>query len=225
MIEQISLHHHIQKHILQPLMYKSEARFSELKPPRIDTNLFTYHLKQLLSQGLIKKTERLYALSTLGLGYVDRISTETGAVRRQPKIISMLVVQNSEGQVLLQKRTKQPYINSWTLPYGKVHSEDTSILIGGRREALEKLGLNNQTMRHVGDAYIRVHSDETVLSSTVAHIFRFESDEVVEADSIMWVEPLDLRRMRLAPAVEEIVTRTFFGDDHFFAEFDCTWQS
>lgn len=221
----MSLHHHIQKHIVQTLMYKSEARFSELRPPRTDTNLFTYHLKHLLAQGLIKKTERLYTLSPLGLSYVDRISGETGSIRRQPKIISMLVVQNSDGQVLVQKRTKQPYIDCWTLPYGKVHIEDESIAVGAQREASEKLGLTNQSLRHVGEAYIRVYSDEVILSSTLAHVFRFESDDICESDSIMWVEPLDLAKLRLAPAVEDIVTRTFFGDDHFFAEFDCSWQN
>lgn len=35
----------------------------------------------------------------------------------------------------------------------------------------------------------------------------------------MWVKPLDLGKQLLAPAVEHIVTRAFFGDTFFFEEF------
>lgn len=224
MIEHASLHHHIQKHIVRVLMYKDRARFSELRPSGVDTNLFTYHLKQLIKEGYLKKVDTLYTLSSFGLSYVDRISSETGSIRRQPKIISMLVVQNSDGQVLLQKRTKQPYIDCWTLPYGKTHIDDDSILVGASREVGEKPGLSDQVLRHVGDGYIRVYGGGAILSSTLVHVFRFETDDISEDDSTMWVEPLKLSALRLAPAVEAIVTRCFFGDDHFFAEFDCIWN-
>lgn len=130
----------------------------------------------------------------------------------------MLLIQDGYGNVLLQKRTKQPYIDTWTLPYGKVHIDDESVVAGASREAHEKLGLE-VTPRHVGDAYIRVLVDGEILSSTFVHICRFELDSCPETDTIRWCAPLKLRNYELAPAVEQIVSRSFFGDDFFFDEY------
>lgn len=215
--------HHIQKYIIGVLMYRQFARFSDLRPPRTDTNLSTYHLKVLISGGYVEKTDRGYTLSQNGIKYVDRVSENKMTVRTQPKIITMLVVQNSDGDVLLQKRTKQPYIDAWTLPYGKLHVDDSQISSAARREAQEKLGLDDQSVIHAGEAYIRVHQRGELLSSTLAHIFRFNRDDIKLNDNLMWIQPHKLVKLRLAPAVESIVARTFFNDDHFFEEFDVDW--
>ncbi len=225
MIESVSVTHHIQKHILDVLMYQAKARFSELRPPRTDTNLFTYHLNALVKSGMVSKVEGGYKLSTAGLSYVDRVSTEKKTIRTQPKIVTMLVVQNSEGDVLLQRRTKQPYIDTWTLPYGKLHVEDTSTLEAAQREAQEKLGLVLQKMEHAGDCYIRVTYGEELLSTTLAHIFRFYTDAVKASDELAWARPHKLDQYTLAPAVEEIMTRTFFKDPFYFEEFEVDWYS
>jgi ADP-ribose pyrophosphatase YjhB (NUDIX family) len=151
------------------------------------------------------------------------VSTEKVTIRTQPKIINMLVVQNSNGDILLQKRDKQPYINAWTLPYGKLHIDDTTIEIAAMREAKEKLGLENQPLTHIGDAYIRVYNDTELLSTTLAHLFRFNSDEIIGSDVLTWARPHKLSQYRLAPAVEEIAVRSFFNDPYFFEEYDVQW--
>jgi len=224
MFEQRALQHHIQKFIIGILIHRKYARFSELRPPKTDTNLFSYHLKVLIKEKWIDKTEEGYTLSKNGLAYVDRVSLEKLNIRSQAKIITMLLIQNSEGDVLVQQRRKQPYIDTWTLPYGKTHIDDYSIEMSARRESLEKLNYAPSVIRHVGDAYIRVKTDGEILSSTLVHIFRFETDNIVESDSIKWVQPLKLLRLNLAPAVEDIVSRSFFGDEHFFVEFTHDWE-
>ncbi|MFZ1301716.1 MAG: NUDIX hydrolase [Candidatus Microsaccharimonas sp.] len=223
MFEQKSLQHHIQKYIIGVLIHKKYARFRDLRPPKTDTNLFSYHLKVLIKENWVEKNDNGYTLSKNGLAYVDRVSIEKLNIRSQPKIITMLLIQNSEGDVLIQKRSKQPYIDTWTLPYGKTHIDDVSIEVGARRESLEKLNYSPEHIRHAGDAYIRVRTDGELLSTTLAHIFRFETDDIVGNESIQWAQPLKLLRLNLAPAVEEIVSRTFFGDEHFFAEFTHDW--
>lgn len=225
MIESISVTHHIQKFIIDVLMYSKVARFRDLRPPRTDTNLFSYHLKTLVKMGIVDKVEGGYALSPTGLSYVDRVSTEKKAIRTQPKIITMLVIQNSDGDVLLQRRTKQPYIDTWTLPYGKLHVEDASVKQAAQREALEKLGLEAQDMEHAGDCYIRVHSDGTLLSTTLAHVFRFYNDDIKTNDNLVWARPHKLNQYDIAPAVEAVMTRTFFKDSFYFEEYDVDWYS
>jgi ADP-ribose pyrophosphatase YjhB (NUDIX family) len=223
MIESVSIIHHIQKFIIDVLMYQKVARFRDLRPPRVDTNLFSYHLNSLVKLGMVKKVEGGYALSTMGLSYVDRVSTEKKTIRTQPKIISMLVIQNSKGDVLLQHRKKQPYIDTWTLPYGKLHVEDISVKEAAQREAYEKLGLKDQAMEHAGDCYIRVHSESGLLSTTLAHVFRMYTDAIETNDNLVWARPHKLSSFELAPAVEEVMTRTFFKDAFYFEEYDANW--
>jgi len=225
MIEQSIIIHHIQKYIIDVLMFQEVARFRDLRPPKVDTNLFSYHLKLLIKNDIVKKTTAGYALSTNGLAYVDRVSVVSKAVRTQPKIITMLVVQNSEGEVLLWRRKRQPYINAWTLPYGKLHTEDESIEAAVQRELSEKLLLAGQDVRHAGDCYIHVTTQGQQLSTTLAHVFRFERDDIDLGDNLIWVKPHRLAEYKLAPAVEQIIARSFFNDPHFFEEFYEDWDS
>lgn len=216
--------HHIQKHIISVLIHQKFARFRDLRPPRVDTNLYSYHLKTMQKAGWIEKTPEGYTLTQEGLAYVDRVSLKKLNVRSQPKIISMLVIQNSDGDVLLLRRTKQPYIDTWTLPYGKTHIDDMSLLDGAKREWHEKLGDESPAMQHAGDCYIRVVRENQILSTTLAHVFYAESDNVVMNEKLVWVRPHKLSQYSLAPAVEQIVARTFFRDPYFFEEFTENWQ-
>jgi len=224
MIDLATINHHIQKHIISVLMYTAVARFSELRPPKTDTNLFSYHLKALLKLGMVHKVEGGYTLSATGLSYVDRVSTQKNVIRMHPKIISMLLIQNSDGDVLLQRRNKQPYINAWTLPYGKIHVDDTSLLQAAQREAKEKLGIEQQSLRHIGSCYIRVHIEDAILSTTVANVFAFNSDDIQTSRDLIWARPHKLDQYLLAPAVQGIVARGFFNDPFFFEEFEEEWQ-
>lgn len=223
MIEQ-EVSHHIQKHILAVLYRQKVGRFRDLRKSNVDTNLFSYHLKLLVKGRMVKKTTDGYTLDERGLAYVDRISEKSMNVRTQPKIVTMLVVQNSNGDILLQRRTKQPYIDTWTLPYGKLHIDDASTAAAAAREAYEKLGIKNAPVAYAGDCYIRVKIDGEILSSTLVHVFRFASDDIAETDTIHWARPHKLDQYDLAPAVEQIVARAFFRDPVFFEEFTVDWQ-
>jgi len=245
MFEQDDIHHHIERSILGYLMSHEFARFRDLRPENVETNLFSYHLKLLQKADYVTKQPEGYTLSRRGLVYVDRVNAEKMRVRTQPKIITMLLVQDGYGKVLIQRRSKQPYINTWTLPYGKLHIDDISVLDAARRESLEKLEFDPHKLRHVGDCYITVMNGQrtvqpvdsqgdlqedatihintksvpVVETRTLAHMVRFETDAITATDTLQWVDPLELVKLRLAPAVEQIVTRAFFGDTFFFEEF------
>lgn len=220
MFDKNPINHHIQKHIIGVLIHQKYARFRDLRPPRTDTNLYSYHLKVLQKDGWVVKVDEGYTLSEKGLVYVDRVSIKKLNIRSQPKIISMLVVQNNDGDVLLQKRTKQPYIDTWTLPYGKAHIDDKSTLASAVREWKEKLGTTPpQDITHAGDCYIRIVHEGEILTSTLAHVFYACSNMVVANENVQWARPHKLAQYDLAPAVEQIVARTFFRDPFFFEEY------
>ncbi len=215
--------HRIQKHIISVLVHHRIARFRDMRPPSTDSNLYSYHLGVLLKSSVVEKTEGGYTLSKKGIAYIDRVSMMTPEAGLQPKIITMFVVQNSEGQVLLLRRRRHPFIDTWSLPNGKVHDADASIADSARREAREKLGLVDQPMTHAGECYIRTLSDGQVVMGTLAHIWKFNSDDIVPNENMQWVKPHRLNEMELAPAVESIVARTFFNDPHFFEEYEENW--
>lgn len=216
--------HHIQRHIIGRLARVDMARFRDLRPPQTDSNLYAYHLKSLVRDGYVEQDEAGYRLTPFGLSYVDTMSLESLTPRIQPKIITMMVIQDGYGQVLLQKRDKQPFINSWTLIYGKTHMNDKSVLHAAYRETKEKTGLDGLSLSHSGDAYLHVTQHGQPVSTTLAHIFYAETDEVVESDDLMWCDPAKLGRLDLAPCVEAIVARTFFRDPFFFEEFHENWR-
>ncbi len=223
MIEQNDIIHHIQKHIISALMLMKYAKFSNLRPKNVDTNLFNYHLKILQKRGFIIKSELGYTLDKKGILYIDRVSTSTLKVRTQPKIIVMLVIQNSNGDILLHRRIRQPFTDQLTLPNGKLHIDDETLCEAARREAFEKLAIETVDPRHVGDCYIRIKDGSETVMSTLAHVFRFEYDEIVLTENLKWIRPHKIDQYDLAPAVEKIVTRSFFNDPFFFEEFVETW--
>jgi ADP-ribose pyrophosphatase YjhB (NUDIX family) len=218
--EQPDIKHHIQKHILGVLLRQRTARFRDMRAPKTDTNLYSYHLTQLLKSGLVKKTDEGYTLDTAGLVYTDHLNADKMFVRQQPKIVTMLVIQNSDGDTLLQRRTKQPYIDMWTLPNGKLHIDDSSLSAAAQREASEKLGVQDLEITHAGDCYVRVHHGDTIMTVTLVHVFRVYRDNIETDENTIWVQPHKLHNMELAPGVEEIIARTFFRDPFFFEEFD-----
>jgi ADP-ribose pyrophosphatase YjhB (NUDIX family) len=211
--------HDIQKYILSYLTYHRVARFKDLIPPKTTTNLFTYHLKLLQKRDLITWVDDGYTLTTLALAYIDRLNDEGEFAYQQPKMVTMFVIQNGDGGILLQKRTKQPYIDTWTLPNGKLSIDDESLADAAKREVIEKIGLLNPQLRQAGNCYIRVVENDAPITVTFAHIFTFVSDDIVLKDDMIWIHPRKLDTVPLAPAVEQIVARTFFRDPLYFEEF------
>lgn len=217
--------HKIQKNILSVLLHQKYARFRDMRPPRTDTNLYSYHLSQLVKGRLVKKTTDGYTLGPAGLVYADGLNADKLFVRRQPKIVTMLVIQNSDGDTLLQRRRKQPYIDMWTLPNGKVHIDDVTLQASAQREAHEKLDLSGQDMTHAGDCYVRVRHNDTSMTVTLVHVFTFNRDDIQTNEDTVWVQPHKLHKMSLAPGVSEIIARTFFRDPFFFEDFDVSIET
>lgn len=223
MVEQNYIEHHIQKHILAYLMGHEYARFRDMRPANTDTNLYSYHLKLLQKKNLVTKTDAGYTLTTSGMSYVDRTNSDTLKLSLQPKIITMLVIQNGYGGVLMYRKLRQPFINTWTLPHGKVHNADKSIDDAAQRELREKVGPHDIKLEHVGDCYVRVKDSGEVKISTAMHIFYGTSDAELEGEHLQWMAPHKIPGLTVAPAIDQIIARTFFRDPYFFEEYDVDW--
>lgn len=207
--------HPIDLHIIALLSRKENMRFIDLKTKNTDTNLLTYHLKQLQSKKYIKKIENAYSLSQNGLIYANNLTKKD---INYPNVLVVLLLQNSEGDVLLQKRKEQPYINTWALPEIDV-LQTSSSLLNEAKTLLSSLHGPPEDTRHVGTAYIRSGVNDVIITSSLVHVFRLETDNIKPGPGFRWIQPHHLPKERLSPGIEEIVTRSFFGDAFFFEEF------
>jgi ADP-ribose pyrophosphatase YjhB (NUDIX family) len=100
--------HHIQKTIIDTLAVSDGRLFSQLKPEDIENKLFTYHLKQLLSDSWIEKNDtNQYRLTAFGR---RRWHTKIKEEERASRAFSVLylVVRSETGEWLLYRRKTHP---------------------------------------------------------------------------------------------------------------------
>ncbi len=131
--------HHIQRSIILSLARTSPLRFSDLQPPRIPNNTFTYHLKKLTGSGYVELTETGYIPTRKALKLVAYGSNESSRTRT-PGPITMIYVQNKEGEVLLLNRNRKPFQGWYGIPGGWIHLGETADE-AAQRELTEKTTL------------------------------------------------------------------------------------
>ncbi len=202
--------HHIQRKIIQQLLYSPSLGYAKLRPAGVESNHFAYHLDQLVKSGYLTKNGRDYSLTTQGLALADRVNHQKVEVRFQPHIVSSIYVQNDAGKLLLFKHAFQPYLGLYGPIQGRLHYDET-IAEAAARELQEKTGLTDVALLHRGMAYIQaLHEGETV-SKLLAHIFTGTvtgEPGVTTADSKngqpLWVDSSVLRSEERMPGFNDI---------------------
>lgn len=218
--------HRIQTHILARLAGKGYyRRYSELKPKDVEGNVFMYHLRRLIELGYVRKKDDGYELAPKGLQFIDTLSMKTWQPRIQPKIVTLIVCQNSKGEWLLYRRMKSPFYGMVGFPYGKVHLGERleeAVL----RECEEKIKIAVSQAAHIGDAYVVVYEEGEVISHMLAHVFRAElpkgSGEKVGGDCF-WAKVDDPADPEYIPGFTEIfriVAERQAAEPRFFCELE-----
>lgn len=213
--------HVIQKQTLNALTSQGELRFSELKPLGVESNIFMYHLKKLMSHDLVEKSGVFYRLTSAGKRYVDQVSFKNLEPRIQPKIVTLVVCHNASGDTLFYRRQKEPFREMVGLPHGKIHLGET-LTNAADRELKEKTGLKAST-KHVGDVYITVYAKKKLITHMLSHVFvaKNPTGKLIPASlgECFWVPPT-ATHYDFMPGSQEIlklVQQKKRG--HFFHEF------
>jgi ADP-ribose pyrophosphatase YjhB (NUDIX family) len=198
-----------------------------MRPPKVDSNAYSYHLKLLQKQGLIEKhTEKGYRLSPQGMTQVDRMSTNELQMRLQPKIITMCILRNEKGEALLLAKSKQPFIGAWTFASGKLHIEDGSVRGAMVREIAERVAIEpNDTLKQVADVYINASIGGQLVSSILAHVFIMDVlQSQIAREDVAWVSGKAWDDLQLAPGIKEINQLASKNEMTFsFAEYAIDW--
>ena len=140
--------HHIQKEIILSLAHHSPQRFSQLQPPTIPNNTFSYHLKKLLQSDYVAMVDGGYeatrkALKTLQ--YADSLNEKN----TNPVYITAVHVTNNEGKVLLLRRSNPPFVGWYCVPAGLVHQGE-NLEQAALRELFEKSSIEASTLEFNG---------------------------------------------------------------------------
>lgn len=217
----MNIEHHIQRQIVERLARSESLRFAELKPAGMESNVFTYHLRQLLAQKIVQKTDSGYRLAHKGLQYVDGISFSDLKIRQQPKLISIIALQCADhGKYLMAERLVQPYISQYMFPSGKLHMGETA-QAHVSRELFEKTGLTAD-LRLRGVANIRIDDQAELLTQVVGYVFSGTVDEcrdlgATERFAYHWTDPQSGEEV-LMPATKELVELITGTDDLFITD-------
>ena len=142
-----------------------------------------YHLKALIKEGLVEKTEGGYCLTSEGKHFVDRANLASLKIRIQPKTITILAVQNTKGEYVILERLHQPFINHKGFPSGKIHYGE-SLKDAANRELLEKTGMKDAQLDFRGNFIMKYTKDGQIVNHIIGYVF----SGVIGTD-----EPLDFR--------------------------------
>jgi ADP-ribose pyrophosphatase YjhB (NUDIX family) len=215
--------HQIQEGLLKTLTFQTQCRYSELKPEDIDGNLFMYHLGQLIEKGYVFKEDKHYTLTTKGRYYGGMINASTGVTQVQPKLVNMIYCPDAEGNYLLMRWNRHPWMDLVSLPYGKMHL-GASVWDMVHAELQEKAGLTAE-FQYLGDVYFRVLLDGEVLNHLLAHVFKAEKVAGVlrsksKNGACFWGNVESLSPGEMIPGLRDVINLVKRPHkQHFFEEF------
>jgi ADP-ribose pyrophosphatase YjhB (NUDIX family) len=175
--------HWIQRDILKKLSTSKERRYIELKPETVDGNLFMYHLKLLIKEGLVAKNEKAYELTANGKRQVADLSLATGTPTKTPRLFTMLYAENKKGELLLYEWSRQPYLGHISLPFSRIRYGE-SVFEAAKNNIKSKTSfISNPQL--IGNVSVIVKNGEEVTTHYLAQISKVgEFDGEPNADGL-----------------------------------------
>lgn len=190
-------------------------RFSELRAEGVESNLFQYHLRHVIRKGLVEKSGDGYRLAPAGLYYADRFSPEFKGERPQPKLITVVVLRNTNGKVLLLQKPRQPWLGDYHLPAGKIHTGEVTSQ-AAIREVREKTGVVIDSVQFRCLVQVQIYKSGALVSDYYGFIFAGECDDRIEGMCRYNMQDPD-QTIALAPGVHPILEFERLGDGEFHA--------
>jgi ADP-ribose pyrophosphatase YjhB (NUDIX family) len=214
--------HYLQQHILKSLILGGSRRFGEMKPPQVEGNRFTYHLRAVMRAGYVSAHAGAYILTPKGKRYAEGVSLNSFRESVQPRIVSMLVAQNKKGEYLLYRRKRMPLRTMVSFPYGKVHVGER-YEAAAARELEEKTGLKGKAALR-GSMYLCLHDEEELVSHMLCHVFLVtgihgETRKDMLAGECFWGRIENVRPRFLLPGTKQVVKLLASRKPNFFAEY------
>jgi hypothetical protein len=168
--------HHIRRSVLDKLAMAESMRYGELKPKDLDGNVFNYHLKGLIVDGLMQKSAAGdYSLTKLGRDYI--VHRYENAAQTAHSIF--LIVLKRQSEYLLRRRDVQPLIGY----AGFVHGEPEAgvdIIETAIKRLHDKTGIKDVHLSVAGSALITQYRGGELQSFSHATIIYGQTEQDIE---------------------------------------------
>ncbi len=131
-----------------------------------DSGKVNYHLKKLISEGLIKKEENQYKLTKKGIKYSLYVDSLQLKEKYPLPVVLVAIIKNNK--ILLAKRCRQPCKNQWGLPGNEIIYSESPIE-SAKKEIKTELGFNISAEKIYG-VYPTTYREEDEL---IYHVMLF----------------------------------------------------
>jgi ADP-ribose pyrophosphatase YjhB (NUDIX family)/predicted transcriptional regulator len=195
--------HEFQLSILRELLFKPEAKFSELKKIDIENDHFSFHINHLLKKGLIIKKDAKYSLTDSGKEFANRMDTDSLRLEKQAKLciaITAVRMNKNVAEYLVHHRLKEPFYGWYGTHSGKIrwgeNPEDCA-----KREFLEESGLTGDFSLKQIAHYQHYHKDGRLLEDKYFWVFRVDNvkgdfkEKVPEGENV-WLTEKEYRKLK-----------------------------
>lgn len=160
----------IRRSIISRLKQADSLRYAQLKPnPNTPNDLYNYHLRKLVADGLVAKTESGYSLSALGRRHVADVHHTSDQDDRLFKFNVLLIVTreiNGVLHVLNQRRTAQPSYGIVGIPGGTILKSEP-LLEGAVRKLRQETGLSADRFSYIGTERRVLYEDAGLFSDVL----------------------------------------------------------
>lgn len=219
--------HHLQKEILYKLILSDHLRFAELRPKELDSNIFTYHLKQLMKEKLVSKDgEGFYSLTPLGRIAGINITLSKKELLEQAHSVLLMCLRTKEEGWLLRRRLAQPMYKKVGFTHAEPVAHEDS-LISAQKTFLERTGLQCD-FKPRGFGYVKLYKGEELES--YVHFTLFYADSYngtlitkSRNGENFWVQEPDFDTHEMIPSMYDLVQNLNENNQPFYA--DLRYQS
>lgn len=178
-----------------------------MRPPRVESNLYQYHLKQLQVEHYVSKVYGGYTLNNKGLAYAATHSTALKKERPQPQVLTVLFVTNQRGQLLVRIKHRQPFIGMGGLVIGKMHRNET-MYDAAKREFFERVCEKTDSTQYdyFGTAHVVVRQQGCVITDYIGLLMRVEvPNDCIRKSEGAFYDISAIDRSHLSPGVDELI--------------------
>lgn len=214
--------HHLQKDILYRLVLSDSARFADLRPRHVDSNVFTYHLKQLIKEKLVIKTDDgLYSLTPLGRVAGINVTLSKKELLEQAHSVMLLCLRTEEDGWLLRKRLAQPMFEK----IGFTHAEpkgNEKITVTAKQTFMDRTGLSCN-FQIKGTGYVKLfrgNDQESFVHFTLlfADSYSGKLVHVARNGENIWLKEPDFKDSSMIPSMHDLVQSIDATDGIFYAD-------
>lgn len=201
------------ENIFALFLRKRQMKFNEIeKELGVRSNHLSYHLAELIRDGVFEKEGENYKLTKEGEKLIPAFAHLTGKEEGPITIVASAVLNG--GRICLLKRNKRPYMGYWSIPGGKLKLSE-SVRDAALREVKEETGLDCRFDKVSSVLHERVKDEGMMKHAFVIFLCKLATEQtelkVSDEGGLEWFELSDLPK-EMIPSDRLMVEELLDGD-------------